>query len=141
MTMTTGLFRIGADAELRHTPDGTAVCNVSLAYKYGKPDQSGNRQTGWINAAIWGERAGNSYMHLTKGKEIHACIFDVHIETYNNAEGVPASKLVGTMAKFEFTSGSPKREDDAAGQQKTATPKKSSKQAKPTRNNDDDDFF
>ena len=110
MTLTIGLFRIGADAELRYTTDGMAVCNVSLAYKHGKPDQSGNQQTGWITAAIWGERAENSYKHLTKGKEIEAYVSDVHIETYTNAKGAPASKLAGTMIRFEFTSGSPRRD-------------------------------
>lgn len=31
-----GLARIGKDAEVRYTPGGAAVANVSLAFTYGK---------------------------------------------------------------------------------------------------------
>ena len=38
-----GMARLGRDAELRYTPNGDAVCNLSLAFSYGKKDDSGRR--------------------------------------------------------------------------------------------------
>ena len=52
-----GLARIGKDAEVRFTPGGTAVANVSLAFTYGKKGDDGKRQTQWVDASIWGQRA------------------------------------------------------------------------------------
>lgn len=158
MTMTVGLFRLGADAELRHTQDGTPVCNLSLAFKYGRDDE-GNRQTGWISAAFWGERAANACEYLTKGKEIMAYIADLHIESFTNAQGIPSSRLVGTLANFEFTAGSPKKPDAEAQapapaasnmnppvptpppSKKPAAPRASSKKASPETPAPDSDFM
>ena len=52
-----GLARIGKDAEVRFTPGGTAVANVSLAFTYGKKSDDGKRPTQWVDASLWGQRA------------------------------------------------------------------------------------
>lgn len=138
MTMTIGLYRIGADAELRYTQEGKPVCNLSLAFRYGR------EETGWISVTLWGDRATNVCPYLTKGKEIMAYISDVHIETFTNSQGVPSSKLEGTLTNFEFTSGSPKKETD--NRTATAAPKvkaasSSKKKKMPLKTATDDDFL
>src|SRR5438270_380965 len=40
---TIGLATLGRDAELRRTPNGEAVTNLSLAFNYGRKDQSGQK--------------------------------------------------------------------------------------------------
>src|SRR5512139_2415973 len=52
-----GLARIGKDAEVRYTPSGTAVANVSLAFTFGKKGDDGKRPTQWVDASLWGQRA------------------------------------------------------------------------------------
>lgn len=104
MAQITGVFRIGRDAELRHTPKGDAVAQLSLAYNYGKKGQDGNRPSQWIDASIWGKRAESLAPYLLKGQQIYAVLSDPHIQTYEgkNGQGV---KLVATVLEIELIAG------------------------------------
>lgn len=96
-----GLARIGKDAEVRFTPGGTAVANVSLAFTYGK---KGDRPTQWVDASIWGQRAEPMAPYLTKGKQIVAYLEDVHLQTYTKGDGTTNTKMVARLADLEFVS-------------------------------------
>lgn len=106
----TVIGRIGADVEVRYTPSGTAVANVSLAYYYGKKDDEGKHSTQWIDAALWGKRAEASAPYLKKGGQIVAFLDDVHIETYQRKDGTSSAKLVGQLSDFKFISGHDQQE-------------------------------
>lgn len=99
-----GLARIGKDAEVRFTPGGTSVANVTLAFTYGKKGDDGKRPTQWVDASIWGQRAEPMAPYLTKGKQIVAYLEDVHIQTYTKNDGTTNSKMVARLADFEFVS-------------------------------------
>lgn len=99
-----GLARIGKDAEVRFTPSGTAVANVSLAFTYGKKGDDGKRPTQWVDASIWGQRAEPMAPYLLKGKQIVAYLEDVHLQTYTKNDGTTNSKMVARLADFEFVS-------------------------------------
>jgi single-strand DNA-binding protein len=47
---------LGRDSELRYTPQGTAVCNFSVATTERRKDRSGEFQdvTTWFNVSLWG---------------------------------------------------------------------------------------
>jgi single-strand DNA-binding protein len=45
------LGNLGGDPELRYTPDGTAVTNLSVAVTRAWPDQ--NQTSGWAEETIW----------------------------------------------------------------------------------------
>ena len=62
-----GLARIGKDAEVRFTPSGAAVANVSLAFTYGKKGDDGKRPTQWVDASLWGQRAESLAPYIKKG--------------------------------------------------------------------------
>lgn len=98
----TGVYRLGRDAETRFLPSGEAVCNLSLAYKYGKKDADGKQATTWIEAALWGKRAESAAQYLTKGKPIFAVLSDLHIETFNKADGTQGVKLAARVDSFDF---------------------------------------
>jgi len=104
MAQITGVFRIGRDAELRHTPKGDAVAQLSLAYNHGKKGQDGSRPSQWIDASIWGKRAESLAPYLLKGQQIYAVLSDPHIQTYEgkNGQGV---KLVATVLEIELIAG------------------------------------
>ena len=61
---------LGRDAELRYTPQGTAVCNFSVATTERKKDRSGEFQdvTTWFNVSLWGSKAEGTSQYLSKGK-------------------------------------------------------------------------
>lgn len=102
MAKTYGMMRLGRDAEMRYTPSGEAVCNLSLAVTYGKKGADGYYPTQWIDAALWGKRAETLAPFLTKGSMHCFTLRDVHIETYTGKDGYEAYKLAATVEDVEL---------------------------------------
>jgi single-strand DNA-binding protein len=99
---TIGLARLGRDAEIRHTPSGDAVCNLSLAVNYGKKGDDGNRPTQWIDATLWGTRAEALAQYLTKGS-VHCFTLDeMHIETFQKNDGTQGTKMAARVVDVEL---------------------------------------
>ena len=115
-----GLARIGKDAEVRYTPGGAAVANVSLAFSYGKKGDDGKRPTQWVDASLWGQRVESLAPYLTKGKQIVAYLEDVHIQTYIKGDGAQASKMAARIADLEFVAGGEQAESQPKPQPKPA---------------------
>lgn len=97
-----GLMRLGRDAEVRRTPGGDAVVNLSLAYNYGQKGDDNNRPTQWVDAALWGQRAESLAPFLTKGSLHLFTLRDIHMEKYADKEGFDAYKLAATVADVEL---------------------------------------
>lgn len=117
---TIGLARLGRDAEVRYTPSGDPVCNLSLAFNYGQKDNDGNRPTQWIDAALWGKRAESLAQYLVKGS-LHCFTLDeIHIETYQGRNG-EGFKLVARVLDVEL---GPRAGDapSGGGQQRSERP-------------------
>ena len=64
---------LGRDAELRYTPQGTAVCNFSVATTERRKDRSGEYLdvTTWFNVSLWGGKAEATSQYLSKGKLVY----------------------------------------------------------------------
>ena len=64
------LGRLGADPELRYTPNGAAVCSMSLATTERSTDREGNKQeqTEWHRVVVWNKQAENCAKYLAKGR-------------------------------------------------------------------------
>lgn len=105
------LCRIGNTPEIRHTPNGDAVLNLSLAYSYGRKGEDGKRPTQWLDASLWGKQAEAVQQYLKKGDQISVSVDDLHIETYPKKDGTEGFKLAGRVASFDFVSA--KREEQA----------------------------
>lgn len=93
----TGLARLGRDAELKYLDNGTAVCNLALAFNYGKKGADGSRQTQWVDAALFGKQAEGLAQYLKKGGLINVTLSDVRVETYPGKDGMRAilkSKII-----------------------------------------------
>jgi len=59
---------IGRDAEVRSTPSGQTVLNVTVANNVGFGDR---QQTVWLRVALWGKRAEGSFpSYLKKGQQV-----------------------------------------------------------------------
>ena len=110
--MFTKLFRVGNDPEIRFTPSGKAVLNLSLAYSYGRKGADGSKLTQWIEAALWGNQAEALAPYIKKGDQVSVSIDDLHNEEYEgkNSKGF---KMVGNIVKFEFVGGSKSSQNTA----------------------------
>lgn len=60
--------RLGADPELRTTPNGVEVATVNLAVERDRKDQNGNRQTDWITVVAWKGTATFLAQYFAKGR-------------------------------------------------------------------------
>lgn len=71
MNRVTLIGRLGADPELKYTPNSTAVCNFSLATSESWKDKSGSKQekTEWHRIVVWRELAETCNKYLSKGRE------------------------------------------------------------------------
>ena len=104
MAVISGLFRIGNDPAIRHTPNGDAVVNLSLAFNYGKKGDDGKRPSQWVEASLWGKRAEALVQYLQKGGQVDVIVGEPHIETYEH-NGKTGAKLVGRVLEIELAGG------------------------------------
>jgi single-strand DNA-binding protein len=109
-----GMARLGRDAELRYTPNGDAVCNLSLAFSYGKKGDDGYRPTQWVDATLWGRRAEALTPYLLKGAQIAVAVEDLHIEFYKNRDGAEMPKLAARVVDVDLSGGAPPQERPVA---------------------------
>jgi len=64
---------LGADPELRHIPNGTAVCELRIATTDKWRDRDGQQQerTEWHSVQVWGKTAENCAQYLSKGRAVY----------------------------------------------------------------------
>lgn len=62
------LGNLGKDPEIKYTPNGTAVCNFSLATT---EKVKGDDKTEWHRVTAWGKLAENCGEYLSKGKQVY----------------------------------------------------------------------
>lgn len=67
------LGNLGKDPEVRHLPNGDAVCNFSLATTESWKDKDGNKQdkTEWHNVVIFRKLAEIAGKYLKKGRPVY----------------------------------------------------------------------
>ncbi len=63
---------LGRDPELRYTPSGQAVANLSVATNEKWKDKDGNNQerTVWWRISVWGNQAETCNQYLSKGRQV-----------------------------------------------------------------------
>ncbi|HSF23940.1 MAG TPA: single-stranded DNA-binding protein [Blastocatellia bacterium] len=64
---------LGRDPELRYTPEGTAVCNFSMATTERKKSKSGEFHdvTTWFRVTLWRRQAEVASQYLSKGRQVY----------------------------------------------------------------------
>ena len=77
--------RLSRDPELRHTSNGTAVCQINVAIS--RPVAQGKEpETDFINVTVWNKPAENVARYLSKGRQI-AVEGRIQTRSYDNNEG------------------------------------------------------
>lgn len=62
--------RLGRDPELRQTPAGNSVCNVSIAVT---SQHGAEKRTTWLRLSIWGKRGEAFAQYHSKGSMAAVC--------------------------------------------------------------------
>ena len=64
---------LGRDPELRYTPQGTPVCDFSIATSERRKDKAGELQevTTWFRVSLFGRQAELASQYLTKGRQVY----------------------------------------------------------------------
>ena len=122
MAQLIGLARLGRDAELRTTQSGDAVASLSLAMDYRAGRE---KETQWVDGALWGKMAETLTQYLVKGKLVCVTLDDVHIAEFEKRDGTSGTKLVGRVSKIELAGGGERTEE------RTAAPKPAPPASKP----------
>lgn len=64
---------LGRDPEIRHTPQGEAVCNFSMATTERRKNAQGEMEelTTWFKVTVWRRQAEIANEYLSKGKQVY----------------------------------------------------------------------
>lgn len=94
---------LGRDPELRYTPQGTPVCNFSVATNERWRDSAGEPQerTTWFRVAVWGKRAENVNQYLKKGSQVYV-EGRLSVREYTDREGMVRTSLDVNASDVQF---------------------------------------
>jgi len=94
---------LGRDPEIRYTPQGTAVCNISVATTERRKNVAGEYEdhTTWFRVTLWGRKAELANEYLAKGRQIY---IEGHLrqEEYTDREGNKRTSLEVTATEMQF---------------------------------------
>ena len=111
---------LGRDPELRYTPQGTAVCNFSVATTEKRKNARGEQEehTIWFRIAAWGRQAELVAEYLVKGKQVYV-EGRLRREEYTDREGIQRTSLEVNASDIHFlgqrgdaTNGAAERADE-----------------------------
>lgn len=80
---------LGKDAETRHTAQGKAVVQFTVAVKSGYGDKA---STTWARCSLWGDRGEAVAKYLTKGQLV-GITGEAELKEFTNKEGNKQSSL------------------------------------------------
>ena len=111
---------LGRDPELRYTPEGSPVCNFSVATTEKRKDKSGELQdvTTWFQVALFGRQAENVKQYLAKGSHVWV-EGSLSLNQWTDREGAPRVNLEVRGSDIKFLSGSGEKAAAATAGAKT----------------------
>jgi single-strand DNA-binding protein len=79
---------LGRDPELRYTPQGTALCKMSIATTERRKNVTGETEehTTWFRVTAWGRQAELANEYLSKGRQVYI-EGRLRLEEYTDREG------------------------------------------------------
>jgi len=96
--------RLTRDPELRFTPQGTAVCDVSLAINHVSSNQDGTKreEVTFVDVTLWAKTAENVAKYMKKGSGVYIQ-GRLHLDRWQDAatgQNRQKLKVVGSMVQF-----------------------------------------
>jgi single-strand DNA-binding protein len=107
---------LGADPEMRYTPNGLPVTSFRMAVSRNWTGQDGQRQekTVWFRVTAWRKLAETASQYLTKGSKVLVVGEMEDPNAYIDKDGKPRASLEVTASTIRFLS--TRGEAGAAGQ-------------------------
>ena len=90
--------RLSKDPELRETPHGKSICELTLPNDTGWGD---NKITTWWRATIWGKRGETAAKYLKKGSWV-AVSGEPSLRKYTKRDGTEGSSLEVSVNDWGF---------------------------------------
>lgn len=95
---------LGRDPELRYTPQGTALCKLSIATTEKRKDPATGEQgehTTWFRVTLWRNQAELANQYLSKGRQVYV-EGRLRLEEYTDREGQKrfSAEVSGTEIQF-----------------------------------------
>jgi len=96
--------RIGRDAEVRQTNNGTSVANFPVAVDVGYGD---NKATLWLDCSMFGKRAeGGLVQYLVKGAQVMV-EGDINLRQYTKGDGTGGAAVTLNIQDLKLAGGQP----------------------------------
>lgn len=111
---------LGRDPEMRYTPSGTPVTNLSVATNRQWTDrESGEprKETTWFRVTVWGKQAETCNEYLKTGQTVLIEADRIQASPYLNKEGQPAASLEVTARNVRFLGGRGGQQGDDTSQE------------------------
>jgi single-strand DNA-binding protein len=123
---------LGRDPELKHTPQGNAVCKFSVATTERRKNAQGESEetTTWFRVTVWGRQAELANEYLSKGRQVYV-EGRLRLEEYVDREGHTRISPEVTALDLQFLG---QRNDVAEASNATVSASTTTVQAKPVEN-------
>ena len=105
----TVIGNLGKDPEARYTPNGTLVCNFSVA---SSRKVNGEDHTTWVDVTAWDKLAETCHKHLAKGSKVFVRGVP-EVQAFARKNGEPGASLKLTAQTVQFLSGKADNGEDA----------------------------
>lgn len=114
---------LGRDPELRYTPQGTPVCDFSIATTERRKDKSGEFQdhTTWFRVSLFGRQAEVASQYLSKGRQVYV-EGTLTLREYTDKEGNARTSLDVRGSDIQFISSAADGEQQPARASATSAP-------------------
>ena len=118
--------RLTREPELRYTPQGTAVCQITVAVNR-RGAQPGQQDADFINVLVWSSQAENVAKYMAKGRQI-AIEGRIQTRNYDDKDGkkVYITEVIASNVQFLDS-----KSDSVSNSEKTTTERVESKQKDP----------
>lgn len=94
---------LGRDPELRYTPQGTALCKMSIATTDKRKNVAGETEehTTWFRVTAWGRQAELANEYLAKGRQVYI-EGRLRLEEYTDREGQKRFSAEVSASEIQF---------------------------------------
>ncbi|HKQ91687.1 MAG TPA: single-stranded DNA-binding protein [Blastocatellia bacterium] len=94
---------LGRDPELRYTPQGTALCKMSIATTEKRKNATGESEehTTWFRVTAWGRQAELANEYLAKGRQVYV-EGRLRLEEYTDREGQKRFSAEVSATEIQF---------------------------------------
>jgi len=94
---------LGRDPELRYTPQGTALCKMSIATTERRKNGAGETEehTTWFRVTAWGRQAELANEYLAKGRQVYV-EGRLRLEEYTDREGQKRYSAEVSATEIQF---------------------------------------